>query len=318
MSVSTIETILKSTEKIRLKLNKKNSCYRCVFRSFKGPWFYKSQNSVTGTWKYRFWQQATNSKEKYLRERKQRVVLNGIESDWKNMKIGVSQYTILGPLLFNIYVNDLAKNADKDCTVVWYKKDTFLFTSDTDEILPKTKLEHNISKIIYFLQNPRYWWISKNRIYCVQHQEEVNKYCSECRKWKITESNSVKYLGVIIDSKLKFDAEMKKNLQRIACETKVLNTLSENLPEKRKILLLNAIVISHLHYSALVLTGLQQSLLTILEKQLNCRIKTIFIRRKYDRSTDLKVRNKYYQSPFSWNITAQKIFSLTHQQSSSI
>ena len=74
----------------------------------------------------------------------QRVVLNGIESDWINLKRGVPQVTILGPLLFNINVNDLAKIVEKDCTVVQYADDTFLFTSDTDEILSKTKLEDNI------------------------------------------------------------------------------------------------------------------------------------------------------------------------------
>ena len=69
---------------------------------------------------------------------------------------------------------------------------------------------------------------------------------------KKTESKSVKYLGVIIDSKLNFDAEVKKILQRMACGIKVLNTLSKSLPEKTKILLLNAIVINDLHYSALI------------------------------------------------------------------
>ena len=48
---------------------------------------------------------------------------------------------------------------------------------------------------------------------------------------RIAESNSVKYLGVIIDSKLKFDGEVKKILQRMACGIKVLNTLSKNLRE---------------------------------------------------------------------------------------
>ena len=68
---------------------------------------------------------------------------------------------------------------------------------------------------------------------------------------RIAESNSVKYLGVIIDSKLKFDGEVKKILQRMACGIQVLNTLRKSLPEKTKVLLINAIVISHLHFSAL-------------------------------------------------------------------
>ena len=79
--------------------------------------------------------------------------MNGFETDWINLKRGLPQGTILGPLLFNIYVNDLAKIVEKDCTVVQYADDTFLFTSDTDEISSKTKLEHNISKIIDFLQS---------------------------------------------------------------------------------------------------------------------------------------------------------------------
>ena len=102
----------------------------------------------------------------------------------------------------------------------------------------------------------------------------------------------MKYLGEIIDSKLKFDGELKKILQRMACGIKVLKTISKSLPEKTKILLLNAIVLSYLHYSALILIGLQNSLLTTLRKQLNWEIKTAFNRRKYDRSTDHKLRNK--------------------------
>ena len=127
---------------------------------------------------------------------------------------------------------------------------------------------------------------------------------------RIAESNSVKYIGVIIDSKLKFDGEVKKILQRMACGIKVLNTLSKSLPEKTKVLLLNAIVISHIHYSALILTGLQKSLLTTLEKQLNWGIKSIFNRRKYDRSTDLKLRDKILPVSFLLKYHCSKFFFL--------
>ena len=45
----------------------------------------------------------------FLRNKKQRVVLNGQTSDWENVYPGVLQGFILGPLLFLIYVNDLAE-----------------------------------------------------------------------------------------------------------------------------------------------------------------------------------------------------------------
>ena len=136
---------------------------------------------------------------------------------------------------------------------------------------------------------------------------------------RLAESNIVKYLGVIIDSKLKFDGEVKKVLQRMACGIKVLNTLSKSLPEETKILLLNTIVISHLHYSALILIGLQKSLLTTLEKQLNWGMKTILNRRKYDRFTDLKLRNKILPVSFLLKYHWSKnFFSLTQQRSSNI
>ena len=199
-----------------------------------------------------------------MSETTQRVVLNGIESDWINLKSGVPQGTILGPLLFNIYVNDLAKIVEKDCTIVRYADDTFLFTSDTDEISSKTK--HNISKIIDFFAKSLLVVNKQKTEYIVfSTRKRLTNTVLNVDNERIAESNSVKYLGVIIDCELKFDGEVKKILRRMACGIKVLNTISKSLPEKAKVLLLNAIVISHRHYSALILIGLQKSLLTTLE-----------------------------------------------------
>ena len=181
--ISTIDAILKSTEQIRLELNKKiTGAFLDLSKAFDSI---NHKILLRRLEKIGFDGNATNLIENFLCERCQRIVLNGIESDWINLKRGVPQGTILGPLLFNNYVNELAKIVEKDHTVVQYANDTFLFTSETDEISSKTKLEHNISKIIDF-----FWKVSvsgektKNRIYCVQHQEEVNRYCSEYRQRK--------------------------------------------------------------------------------------------------------------------------------------
>ena len=108
----------------------------------------------------------------------------------------------------------------------------------------------------------------------------------------IRESSSVRYLGIILDNKLNFKEEIKRILSRTACSIIILKDIRNCFPIKTRVTLLNALVLSHIQYSSLVLVGIRKNLMITLEKQFYWGIKVCFKRKKYDRSTDLKLKNR--------------------------
>ena len=64
--------------------------------------------------------------ESFLHNRRQRVVLNGQSSSWLSIRAGVSQGSVLGPLFFLIYINDLPEGLNSE--VKLFADDTSLFS----------------------------------------------------------------------------------------------------------------------------------------------------------------------------------------------
>ena len=81
----------------------------------------------------------------YLHQRNQRVIINGQKSHWGTIKSGVPQGSVLGPLLFLIYINDLEKGIKS--SVKFFADDTSLFSIVTDPILSATELNHDLRLI---------------------------------------------------------------------------------------------------------------------------------------------------------------------------
>ena len=78
----------------------------------------------------------------YLQKRKQRVVLNGQTSEWRDIISGVPQGSVLGPLLFIIYINDLPDGLTSLC-----KNDTSLFSKVHNINKPANELNGDLEKI---------------------------------------------------------------------------------------------------------------------------------------------------------------------------
>ena len=77
----------------------------------------------------------------------------------------------------------------------------------------------------------------------------------------------------------------------MACGIKTLQSIKKPLPVKTRLLIMHALVISHLHYPATLLSGISANLMISLEKQLSWAVKTCCDRAKYNSSSDLKLKH---------------------------
>ena len=81
----------------------------------------------------------------YLSNRRQRVVLPGASSDWAYIRAGVPQGSILGPLLFLVYINDIVENIGSHIRL--FADDTSLFIIVDDPITSAARLNSDLDKI---------------------------------------------------------------------------------------------------------------------------------------------------------------------------
>ena len=81
----------------------------------------------------------------YLDTRQQRVCLNNCTSTWQSINAGVPQGSILGPLLFLIFINDIVKNIRG--TIRLFADDTILFDIVDDPLLTGINLNIDLSRI---------------------------------------------------------------------------------------------------------------------------------------------------------------------------
>ena len=91
--------------------------------------------------------------ENFLIGRTQRVVLSTSTSEWINLYQGVPQGTVLGPLLFNIYVKNMKNSIQSSLYLVQYADDTFLFVAAKDIATGVDYLQKGIKNFLMFSQS---------------------------------------------------------------------------------------------------------------------------------------------------------------------
>ena len=177
----------------------------------------------------------------YLSERKQFVYFNGINSSEQNIVCGIPQGSILGPLFFLIYINDIAR-VSKLLFFLLFADDTNIFITGKDINTITHTLNQELKKLLIWLQvNKLSINIDKTKYIIFSLRKKVNTVSHIYINNNIIERvYSTKFLGIIIDSKLSWIDHVQHIKTKIA---KGLGILCKS----RKILNINTLLT--LYYS---------------------------------------------------------------------
>ena len=205
-------------------------------------------------------------------------MVNGQVSELLYVVCGVPQGSTLGPLLFLLYINDLA-NASNFLTSL-FADDTCLLMSDSD--LNSLRLRCNAELV--HINN----WFLSNRL--TANLSKASKYMLTLGKSRLSyppdfvikmgeaiskQVKSIKYLGVIFDDQFKWDKHVSYLTSKLSCSVGVLSKLRYYTNTQTLLLVYNALVGSHLTYALTTWGSASQTILQPLRVLQNRAIRFI-------------------------------------------
>ena len=191
----------------------------------------------------------------YLSNRKQYVVYQCSESPTSNITCGVPQGSILGPLLFLIYINDIVRSSPL-LSFTLFADDTNIFYSHKNFDTLVSTLNSEISKVSqWFSCNKLSLNITKtNFIRFKPHSTQVidPNYNIRINGLPLTELKSTKFLGITIDSCLSWNDHIHNVHTSVSKGIGILYRLKDFLSQNSLTILYNAIVLPYLTYCNIV------------------------------------------------------------------
>ena len=187
----------------------------------------------------------------YLSDRKQYVVVDGVESSHLDVNLGVPQGSVLGPLLFLIYVNDII-NCSSIMKFSLFADDTVVLQSHKN-IIDLMSIVNNELKMLndWFKCNKLFLNFKKTK-YVMFHSKRkklpLNINPIKIEDTVIDRTESINFLGVLIHESLDWKYHISNISSKISRSVGVLSKIKSYLPRNVLRTIYNAIVLPHLNY----------------------------------------------------------------------
>lgn len=244
----------------------------------------------------------------YLKDRKQFVDLSGTCSGLREIHTGVPQGSILGPLLFSIYVNDLPLISDV-IDVVTFADDTNLLYN-----IPKKQTSDETSGIINNILIKFDEWFRANKLslntnktnYMIFRGKKSKTYELDLKikDTKIEQVQFTKFLGLVVDSKLQWGEHFKVTSTKIARGIGIIRRMRKIFPMKILLALYHSLIGSYLN-SHILSWGYDCEKLFIMQKK---AIRAIHGARRYDHTTGFFKVCNILKLPDNYKIAVYKFY----------
>ena len=191
----------------------------------------------------------------YLTDRKQKVVINGFESESKNLLHGVPQGSVLGPILFLIYINDLHR-CIKHSTTYHFADDTNLLNISNNYKTLQRKVNYDLFSL--------HKWLTANKISLNEAKTELIYFRKggaapilniKLHGKTLIPTKVVKYLGIYLDEFLSGEAQCSELIKKLNRANGMLAKARHYVPDLELKNIYHAIFSSHILYGSQVWTS---------------------------------------------------------------
>ena len=190
--------------------------------------------------------------QSYLTKRQQCVEFKDVRSPTGIVNVGVPQGSILGPLLFLIYINDLP-NICKKSKCLLYADDTALIFESSNASELQNSLNQELPAICQWLQENKLSLNTRKTVYQIYSNSNTPVHIEvKLNGDLIQTAEKVKYLGMIIDPHLKWDYHIDHLAVTISRNIGIMNRAKFFLNENHLTLLYNALILPYINYCCLI------------------------------------------------------------------
>ena len=188
----------------------------------------------------------------YLTDRKQMVKVNGYFSSWEPLNQGVPQGSILGPLLFNLFINDI---------FLFIQEGSLCNFADDNTISISAENVNELHRLVQLNTNKCIEWFNSNHMTANPSKFQsliVGKNGNHIKEFqinndfKINVSSEVTLLGIQIDEQLRFDSHVDKICKKAAMQLNAIKRLARFMGSKERQVIVNSFILCHFNYCPLI------------------------------------------------------------------